>query len=477
MAWTEFYCDTATGAQINAGDATANGVVTSTNGDWGNAAANRFTAAAGTPFSGVSVGDFASVYLDGATVAVYIGRVTAVNAGGASLDISSTAKSGTAPTTGATGRSCTTGGKWKGPNAADGFPFGFVQSTMTNVAADAPRVNLKTGSNYAITAAMTHANAGPIRFEGYTGSAGDGGQAIIDGGTSGVSYVLLTSSTANVDYVNLILQNNGATGAANGFVVNTSSEVFLSRNVVNSVRGSGFSLTTQCMAIECEAYACNQSNTSGAAGYSSTAASNILRRCISHDNTGSNTSGFTVTALTIMDKCIADTNGFVGLNCTVTTAMTITESDFYNNVNDGIRLNNASAANFFIENCNLVKNGTGGTGYGINCSGAGVRHGLIRNCGFGSGTAANTTGTTTGLSSLVESGSVTYASNLLPWVDAANGDFRISLATAKGAGRGTFVETAASYTGTVGYPDIGAGQHADAGGTSGVLYVPNLDGV
>src|SRR5437763_1304956 len=107
MAFTEFYCDAASGAQINAGDNKT--VVTSTNGDWGNAAANRFTAASGTPFSGVSVGDFASVYLDGATTAVYIARVTAVNGGGASLDLSSTAKCGTAPTTGATGRSCTVG--------------------------------------------------------------------------------------------------------------------------------------------------------------------------------------------------------------------------------------------------------------------------------------------------------------------------------------------------------------------------------
>jgi hypothetical protein len=112
MAFTEFYCDASAGANVNAGDLTANGVVTSTNGDWGNATANRFTAASGTPFSGVSVGDFASVYLDGATIAVYIARVTAVNGGGASLDLSTTAISGTAPATGATGRSCTTGGAW-----------------------------------------------------------------------------------------------------------------------------------------------------------------------------------------------------------------------------------------------------------------------------------------------------------------------------------------------------------------------------
>ena len=37
-----------------------------------------------------------------------------------------------------------------------------------------------------------------------------------------------------------------------------------------------------------------------------------------------------------------------------------------------------------------------------------------------------------------------------------NGDFRINLTAAKGTGRGTYMQTAASYTGTVGYPDVGA---------------------
>src|SRR5262245_7681928 len=112
MAFSEFYI-TGTGDNVNAGSTTANAAsVTSTNGDWGNAAANRFTAASGTPFSAVNVGEWASVYLDGAVTAVYVAQVTAVNAGGASIDLSSTIKMGTAPATGATGRSCKIGGAW-----------------------------------------------------------------------------------------------------------------------------------------------------------------------------------------------------------------------------------------------------------------------------------------------------------------------------------------------------------------------------
>ena len=88
------------------------------------------------------------------------------------------------------------------------------------------------------------------------------------------------------------------------------------------------------------------------------------------------------------------------------------------------------------------------------------------NCGFGAGTSANTSGTTTTTAQVAFdiTGSVTYASNAIPWVDAPNGDFRITLTTAKGAGRGVFTQTQSSYTGAIGYPDIGAGQHLESGG-------------
>lgn len=115
-----------------------------------------------------------------------------------------------------------------------------------------------------------------------------------------------------------------------------------------------------------------------------------------------------------------------------------------------------------IENCNFIKNAA----WGINKSGSGGFNGLILNCGFGSGTAANTSGTIATSIQALEIGSVTFGSNLLPWVDAPNGDFRINLAAAKGAGRGSFLQTAASYAGAIGYPDIGAAQHQESGGAS-----------
>jgi hypothetical protein len=469
MAFTEFYCDASAGANINAGDKTANGVVTSTNGDWGNAAANRFTAAAGTPFSGVSVGDFASVYLDGATVAVYIGRVTAVNGGGASLDISSTAKSGTAPSTGATGRSCTTGGAWKGPNAASGFPFGFIAAAMTNTSGNAPRVNFKDNATYSITAGATHNVAGPVQFEGYTSTAGDGGRAVLDGGSPAVSFTPLVASAADFAIVNFKIANgsaSGSSGSASG--LQCSARNFLVRNVVstgNHIAGFYFSGGALGLLIESETYGNNFANSASGGGVRIGASGIVIKRCALHNELGANGSGINATYSSFsVEDTIIESNAGKGMIVGDQVSVTISQCDFYNNTSDGLLLNGASvAANVCVENSNFIDNG----GYGINGSGAAGRLGMVTNCGFGSGTAANTSGTTTGLKGMVESGSVTYGSNLLPWVDAPNGDFRINLAAAKGAGRGTFTQTASSYAGAVGYPDIGSNQHQDAGGSGG----------
>ncbi len=124
MAYTEFYCQT-TGDNLNAGSTTANGAVYTGVGD--SDGTSVFTPSDGsTPASTVSVGDFASVYVTaGATVAVFIGRVTIVAAGvNGAITVSTSAKSGTFPaaSSGAHTITCKTGGAWKGPNSAVSFP-------------------------------------------------------------------------------------------------------------------------------------------------------------------------------------------------------------------------------------------------------------------------------------------------------------------------------------------------------------------
>lgn len=455
-SFTEFYTDTATGANINAGSTTGAALLTAANGNW-DSSTGVFICAGATDLSAVTVGMWASVYIDAATTAVFVSRITAVVDATDTITVSLTIKSGTAPTTSATARSITIGGVWKGPNAAESFPFGFVQSTMVNASSHPVRVNIKSGTAYSITAAMTHANTGPIRWQGYTTTVGDMGRATIDGGTAGASYVLLTLSAVNNDVVDLIFQNNGATGSAAGVAV-SAAECQISRCVFNSVRGFGLNVSVNASpAIECESYACNQSNTSATAGMTVFQAV----RCISHDNVGSNSAGFILPSGAFVERCIADSNGEDGFKFTGTTQLILIGCDSYNNGADGIDMTSASAQSNFIESCNLINN----TGWGINSSGAGPRNGSIFNCAFGSGTQANDSGAiTAAISGINEIGTITYASNLTPWVDPANGDFRINLAAAMGTGRGTFTQTAPSYTGTIGYPDIGAVQHRDGGG-------------
>lgn len=459
MAFQEFYCDYATGANINAGDDKT--LVTSTNGDWGNAAANRFTAASGTPFSGVAVGDYASVYLDGATLAVYIGRVTAINGGGASLDISSTIKAGTAPSTGATGRSCTVGGKWKGPNAAENFPFGFVAGTMTKVTTnEIPRVNLKNGTSYLISGAITHGATGPVVFQGYTTTPGDGGLATIDAQNNAITILTVTGTLTELEDIGVT--NNDASGSGNGIVLN-ASYASCRRCVAWDIRANAFSATNAYAApfIECEAY---NWNVAAGTNYGFTMGNEGGQciRCIAHDAPAAGSRGFNFGPNSAGGYyCIADTCASDGFYLQDYGKKTLIGCDAYNNGGDGIEI--ADGRIVYIENCNLIKNG----GYGINVSVATHYIGHLVNNGFGSGTQANTSGAkTTSIKSLVEIGSVTYGTDLLPWVDAPNGDFRVNLAAAKGAGRSSFRQTAASYAGAVGYPDIGSNQHQDAGGSS-----------
>src|SRR5215471_19155173 len=100
MAFTEFYVQS-TGSDVNAGsDTNTKASVTQTNGGW-STVTNIFTAASGTPFSGTSVGDYASIYVDGATTTGFVAQITQINGGGASITVSTTIKMGTAPTTSA----------------------------------------------------------------------------------------------------------------------------------------------------------------------------------------------------------------------------------------------------------------------------------------------------------------------------------------------------------------------------------------
>ncbi len=471
-AFVEFYCDFTNGDNLNSGSTTnALALQSYTSkvvvGGW-DSATGIFTVASGSPSGdGVAVGDWASVYVTaGATVAVFVARVLARDT--TTITVSLVAKSGTAPATDALGATTIrVGGVWKGPNALISFPFGFVLATMTNLNSGVaqgvpPRVNLKATATYAITKLVTNAQSGPIVWQGMSawGTPGDLGKATIDCATVGVGIAVFTSSGQNCDYLDLIFSNSGATSGSNDGTSWANSEQTITRCVVHDVRRTGFSCSGSSVSfIECEAYLCNASNTSLNGGFA-LSANDFALRCISHDNAGNLNNGFVVGSFSVLSGCIADTCGFSGFKVSAIAGASLISCDAYNNTGDGIDFSGAGALPIIIESCNLIKNG----GWGINSSGSSIRHGLITNCGFGVGTQVNTSGdvATTLIGATQVSGSVSYPTGLTPWVDPANGDFRINLPQAKAAGRGSFTETQASYTGTIGYPDIGAAQHRPA---------------
>ncbi len=465
MAYTEFYCDPVNGSQTNAGS-TTNGTpaYSATNGGW-NSVTGVFTPVSGDPSSSVAIGDFLSVYTDGATQTGFVARVTGVNS--TTITVSLTDKSGTIPTTAASGISAKAGGCWKGPNSTGtNLPMSVIDGSLKNAAGDPPKVWMKNNAKYSIPSAIVRSISG-VTYEGYTTTPGDGGIAWLDGITVGSSYTLLTLSGVNNTLIGIELSNTGATsGTATNGITLTGSENLLRRCIAHDVRGSGFSVSGDNIVEECEAYACNKANSSDQGGFLISSRGDLVR-CISHDNTGSNAVGFlNTTNGAIFEYCVADSNGGDGFRTTVASlAQVFRHCDSYNNGGDGLELANASAdVLIYIENCNFVKN----TGWGVNGSGAGTRRGLMLNCGFGSGSQANGSGATTGLGFISERGSVTYASGVTPWNDPATGDFRITLAAAKNAGRGSFTQVQSGYTGTTGYPDIGSGLHltSSAGGVT-----------
>lgn len=120
MAFTEFYISTL-GSNLNSGSSNStNAQFTSTNGNWqAGGIANFRIRDAQNPTGNVNVGDFASIYNDGAAEAVYIVRITAVqNATNGNISVSLGNSAGTAPTNATSGRTIKVGGAWKGPTNA-----------------------------------------------------------------------------------------------------------------------------------------------------------------------------------------------------------------------------------------------------------------------------------------------------------------------------------------------------------------------
>ncbi len=465
MAYSEFYCQSG-GSNLNAGSTTNNTALATQTGDWVSAT-HIFTPNDGTnPVSlGIAVGMFASVYVTaGATVTGYVARISAVtNATNGATTVDNNVSAGASPANSSGAHTITmkVGGAWLGPNGSAAFPFSLTTvGTLQDTTSHQTRVNMKNDQTYSITSVLGFAttNSFPFVIQGYTSSTGDGGKATWDGGTSTGALISDLGQPGSA-YIDHIFKTSITTGTTVDLVITGArANLSFTRCVFTGARQKGLSVTgAQCTVTECEAYGNNVNNNSSTGAFHTTS-DTTFKNCISHDNAGSNTSGFEVnTSLKVrLENCIADTNGLHGIrNIGNSVGLNVIENcDFYNNGTDGINISAATTGIFWIENCNFFKN----AGKGINNAAVG-NSGFLYNNVYGAGTQANSS-TTANLGSAVESGSINYASNVTPWNDPANGDFTITLATAKGAGRGAFLGT----TNTTGYPAIGAVNPVSASG-------------
>lgn len=438
MAWTEFYMQT-TGSDLNAGSTSDDAAsVTTTNGGW-DTATRVFTAASGTPFSGVAAGEWVSIYLDAATATPFIAQVESVGGGGASITVSATARIGTQPTTGASGRSCRIGGAWASFGAS-------VLSASTTLVTPC-RVNVKaaTYANTTTTRSVswTGTTEFPFCMRGYNTTPGDLDN-VSDGTRPEVTFttgsITFSSSFQNIQNLNF----SCSSGTQPLFFAATDSSVVRCRCVNTNASASSVAISTSARQTYRDCYfACTSSSTtivslpSGPVDFTS---------CVfSGGGHGVTVAGNIRIAIS---DCAFLSMGGDALRITSASAdlIVVKSNLFYNSAGDGIKITVNSTSGRIIATDNVFSNCGG---YAINnSSGTNTNRIFVANNLYYN----NTSGNLNGLGDTADIGSVTDVSS--PFVDAAGGDFTLA-STSNGYGFSRKFENVA----TTSYADIGAVQH------------------
>lgn len=187
-------------------------------------------------------------------------------------------------------------------------------------------------------------------------------------------------------------------------------------------------------AFGCEAYANTATPFNGL----------YFAHCLAYGNTGGSTDGF----------LILDTTSGMSNNLHA-----------YGNGRDGVRLN-ANARGGVIVNCHAENN----AGFGINLNGnSGIS---LVNCSTYNNTSGAVSAPASGTSSI---GQITPTGSV--YVAAGSNNFELNNTTNQGA-----LLRGAGFPGlflrgiTQGFLDIGSSQHQDAGGSAGMLFIPNGEG-
>lgn len=450
------------GSNLNSGSDNNNSAkYTSTNGNW-NSTTGVFIPTDGTnPYTfGVKQGDFASVYVDGASIAVYIARVEAVsNAVNGQINLSTTGVAyGVAPSTSATARTIKVGGAWLGPNGTSVFPFGLSGGigVLISSSGDLVRVNAKNDQTYTLTVALDFLLI-TSTLQGYANTPGDGSKATFSSNvaTGGACF---SNSSQSATFIDLEFVHTAVSSTSSLFQIGANGTVMI-RCVARGARNSGFVITAGAGSrlLECEAYDNNKANTTGFHGgmtSTSTGFGAVFMDCYSHDNnTGANCHGFASSGYGLMlINCISANNGGNGFKFQTASGggfFDIIGCTFYNNGAEAILDNTSGSSQGF----RIIKNNifaSHGRAIFINSSTVNQAGILYNNLRYNIGTRDI-------LRSVWDTETDLFTSSI-PFIAAATGDFTIISPIAIGTGRQFFTQTDGIHSGTTSFPDLGATQ-------------------
>lgn len=446
MAYTEFYCDAASGDNRNSGSTEGTYSFQDTGGDWDGT--NVFTSNTSPDLSGISAGDWASIYVDGAATTARIARITAVDNSAKTITVVSGASQGaigTAPGVQTGTCSIRVGGAWEGPGGGassdDHVPFRIGSlHLLTNANNEPPCINLKNGTDYTpATVVSLGASSYMFRVSGYTTTVRDGGEAVIDFGTLRATNQFNMQSVLNgatFTDLHITVDNSTGSGTSTGF------RAYFCH--CRRVRVTGFytygMYATGAEFKECEFYDSGQP--SGNNGNVVLGSACTFTRCKFGETLGSSyslVSSGSNTQSSFID-CIFYGDG------TLTAAvysygsgvLRFENVDFYGFDN---AVQNTNYGTYVLVNCNIVS-----CDYVLRQIGSSTQLTTIEliNCGFGGGAYA-LTGTVNATPSpdpthYAEIDCKTYTTH--PWVDPDDGDFRLSDEAAwPGQGLGDFLVT------------------------------------
>lgn len=354
--------------------------------------------------------------------------------------------------TAAAARPANVGGAWS--TMATILPA--VTTAFVNAAGHSPRVNLKSD-----TVHLAYGNVGgnngsstvPITVEGFDDAPGDGGEAEIDcDGGSQVNYSWNWYSYCH--YRNLYIHLGSlATPAARTY-----------RNVIYAYQRYGILAENVRFLGNCS------SEGWGIILYTRNYGGHVFRNCQILKSTGPSAISFEFVVTMTFDGCVWN-NCLVGSYCGSGASGIVYKNCVFNGGTSGI--SHTSAGGIVI---NCVFNGC--TAYGVYLIGHAYSHvvnNLFVGCWTGLSHTANAQGcedynafynNTNDVVNFSRRGSNDVSLTGDPFVDAANGDFRLNATAGSGAACRTAGFPGVTAGGT-GYLDIGALQHADPVGGGG----------